>query len=67
MGNAGIVNQQIEAAIIASNTFYCRIERKPKIEALGAIPAIGSIQDAEFLSETFRGADAVYMVKKFTG
>jgi len=42
-------------------------ERKPEIEALGAIPAIGSIQDVKFLSETFRGADAVYLMEAWEG
>ena len=35
-------------------------ERKKEIEALGASAAIGSMEDAKFLSATFRGADAVY-------
>ncbi|GAB3573100.1 Rossmann-fold NAD(P)-binding domain-containing protein [Hymenobacter daeguensis] len=34
--------------------------KAPAIEALGATAAIGSVADAAFLTETFRGADAVY-------
>ncbi len=30
------------------------------IEAIGAIPAIGSVEDVEFLTKAFSGADAVY-------
>ena len=35
-------------------------ERQKDIEALGAAPAIGSIEDVEFLTEAFKGNDAVY-------
>jgi len=42
-------------------------ERIPEIENLGAVAAIGSIQDAEFLTETFRGADAVYLMEAWEG
>jgi len=35
-------------------------DRKPAIEALGAHAAIGSVDDAQFLANTFKGADAVY-------
>ncbi|MEO8533400.1 MAG: NmrA family NAD(P)-binding protein [Flavobacterium sp.] len=38
-------------------------ERKPAIEALGAQAAIGMMQDVDFLSETFKGADAVYLME----
>lgn len=35
-------------------------ERQKEIQDLGATPAIGSLKDAEFLTKTFKGADAVY-------
>ncbi|RYY59109.1 MAG: NAD-dependent dehydratase, partial [Chitinophagaceae bacterium] len=35
-------------------------DRKAAIEALGAKAAIGSVEDAAFLTKTFAGADAVY-------
>lgn len=35
-------------------------DRKKDIEALGATAAIGSIEDTDFLIQTFKGADAVY-------
>ncbi|MGC8775304.1 MAG: NmrA family NAD(P)-binding protein [Chlorobaculum sp.] len=41
--------------IISSNT-----ERTKEIEAIGAKAAIGSVEDTGFLTETFRGADAVF-------
>ena len=34
--------------------------RKAEIEAIGATAAIGSVEDAVFLADTFRGADAVF-------
>lgn len=41
--------------VISSNP-----EKQTEIEALGATAAIGSLEDVEFLSATFTGADAVY-------
>ncbi|EPG66695.1 NmrA family NAD(P)-binding protein [Leptospira wolffii] len=38
-------------------------ERKKEIEALGAIPAIGRMEDAEFLTNIFQGADIVYAME----
>lgn len=35
-------------------------EKQKDIEALGATAAIGSVEDIEFLTVTFRGADVVY-------
>jgi uncharacterized protein YbjT (DUF2867 family) len=37
-----------------------RPEKKNDIEALGAIAAIGSIEDIAFLTNTFSGADVIY-------
>src|SRR5215217_2316224 len=44
-----------EVTIITSNA-----ERKQEIENLGAKAAVGSIYDVAFLTNVFRGADAVY-------
>jgi uncharacterized protein YbjT (DUF2867 family) len=38
-------------------------DRKGEIEALGAIAAIGNIEDAAFLTSAFKGADAVYLME----
>ena len=40
-----------------------KAERQKEIEALGAKAAIGSMQDADFLSSAFTGADAVYVME----
>ena len=37
-------------------------DRRKDIEALGANAAIGSLEDVDFLTETFTGADAVYVM-----
>jgi uncharacterized protein YbjT (DUF2867 family) len=38
-------------------------ERRGEIEAMGAIAAIGSIEDVAFLASAFSGADAVYLME----
>ncbi len=42
-----------------------KAERQKDIEALGAIPAFGSLENPEFLATTFKGADAVYCMIPF--
>jgi len=42
-------------------------ERQKDIEALGAKAAIGTMEDAGFLSSTFKGADAVYVMETLGG
>ncbi|NJB72408.1 uncharacterized protein YbjT (DUF2867 family) [Saonia flava] len=44
--------------VISSNP-----ERKKAIEELGAVPAIGTMEDIEFLTKTFGGVDAVYLME----
>ena len=38
-------------------------ERQKEIEALGAQAAIGTMEDAEFLSASFKGADVIYIME----
>ncbi len=40
-----------------------KAERQNDIEAMGAAAAIGTMQDADFLADTFRGADIVYCME----
>lgn len=42
-------------------------ERQKDIEALGATAAIGSMEDADFLTKTFAGANAVYCMIALEG
>lgn len=50
-----LVAEGHNVTVISSN-----VDRKPEIESLGANAAIGSIEDVDFLTKTFTGADAVY-------
>ncbi|MDO1451551.1 NmrA family NAD(P)-binding protein [Rhodocytophaga aerolata] len=51
--------QQGHTVIVVSS----KAERKPEIEALGAKAAIGTMEDMDFLSVTFQGADIVYAME----
>lgn len=50
-----LVQQGHQVTVISSNP-----DKKTEIADLGAIPAIGSLEDVNFLTETFTGADAAY-------
>jgi uncharacterized protein YbjT (DUF2867 family) len=50
-----LVQKGHEVTVISSNA-----EKQAAIEALGATAAIGSIEDVNFLIDTFTGADAAY-------
>jgi uncharacterized protein YbjT (DUF2867 family) len=50
-----LLQQTHSVTIVSSNQ-----HKQSDIEALGAKAAIGSVEDADFLSGTFGGADAVY-------
>ncbi|TQM21091.1 NmrA family NAD(P)-binding protein [Chryseobacterium aquifrigidense] len=68
LGNIGkpltklLVARGHQVTLISSKT-----ERKVEIEKLGALPAIGTIQDVQFLTETFQGADAIYLMEAWEG
>jgi uncharacterized protein YbjT (DUF2867 family) len=40
-----------------------KAERKKEIEAIGANAAIGTMEDGDFLTATFKGADVVYVME----
>ncbi|MBS7231553.1 NAD(P)H-binding protein [Flavobacterium psychroterrae] len=42
-------------------------ERQKDIEAIGAKAAIGTIEDVGFLTQTFKGADVVYLMEAWEG
>lgn len=50
-----LIKQGHQVTVISSKK-----EKAADIEAIGAIPAIGSIEDTAFLTTAFTGADAVY-------
>jgi len=68
LGNIGkpltklLVSRGHQVTVVSS-----KHERISAIEELGAIPAIGSIQDVEFLTKKFTGADAVYLMEAWEG
>jgi uncharacterized protein YbjT (DUF2867 family) len=53
-----LVQKGHTVTVISSN-----VERQAEIEAMGAIAAIGSIEDVAFLASAFLGADAVYLME----
>lgn len=50
-----LVQKGHAVTVISSNP-----EKQTEIEAIGAVAAIGSLEDTSFLAKTFTGADAVY-------
>ncbi len=53
-----LVQKGHEVTVISS-----KAERQKDIEAIGAKAAIGSMQDADFLTEAFKDADIVYVME----
>lgn len=68
LGNIGkpltttLVEKGHSVTVISSNA-----ERQKDIEAIGAKAAIGSMEDVDFLSATFKGADVVYAMEALGG
>ncbi|GAB2687826.1 NmrA family NAD(P)-binding protein [Mucilaginibacter koreensis] len=65
-GSLGNVAKPLVKKLVAAGhdvtVITTKDDRKNEIEALGAKAAIGSISDAAFLTNTFSGADAVYVM-----
>ena len=63
-GSLGNISQPLTKTLVAQGHEVTVISSDPKkqtpITNLGAIPAIGSISDLKFLTNTFNDADAVY-------
>lgn len=53
-----LIQKGHEVIVISNKT-----ERKTAIESLGAKASIGSLEDVDFLSKTFSGADVVYLME----
>ncbi|GEN76905.1 NmrA family NAD(P)-binding protein [Chryseobacterium hagamense] len=70
-GSLGNIGKPLTELMVTAGHQVTVISSKEKriaeIEKLGALAAIGNIQDAEFLTETFRGADAVYLMEAWEG
>jgi uncharacterized protein YbjT (DUF2867 family) len=63
-GSLGNISQPLATTLVQKGHAVTVISSKPEkqkdIEALGATAAIGSLEDIDFLTATFTGADAVY-------
>lgn len=63
-GSLGHISKPLTIALVKKGHTVTVISSKPEkqkdIEALGATAAIGSLEDVDFLTSTFSGADAVY-------
>jgi uncharacterized protein YbjT (DUF2867 family) len=63
-GSLGHISKPLTQELVQKGHEVTVISSKPdkqaEIEALGATAAIGSVEDADFLTTTFTGADAVY-------
>ncbi|TCD28660.1 NAD-dependent epimerase/dehydratase family protein [Pedobacter psychrodurus] len=66
-GSLGNIGKPLTELLIAKGhqvkVISSKTERIPAIEALGAVPLIGTIQDADFLASAFSGSDAVYLME----
>jgi uncharacterized protein YbjT (DUF2867 family) len=54
----GLVQEGHTVTVISSNP-----DKAQAVKALGAIPAIGSLEDTAFLVATFKDADAAYLME----
>lgn len=65
-GSLGHTGKPITEGLVKAGHTAIVVTSKPEnataIEALGATAAIGSLEDADFLKQTFAGADAVYLL-----
>jgi uncharacterized protein YbjT (DUF2867 family) len=66
-GSLGHISKPMTKELVQKGHAVTVISSKPEkqkdIEALGATAAIGSIEDVQFLTKTFRNADAVYVME----
>ncbi|UOQ99639.1 NmrA family NAD(P)-binding protein [Hymenobacter sp. 5317J-9] len=65
-GSLGNISKPLATELVqqghAVTVISSKPEKKPEIEVLGANAAIGSVDDAAFLTSTLTGADAAYLM-----
>ena len=70
-GSIGNIGKPLTKELVekghAVTVISSKAERQKDIEALGAKAAIGTMQDPDFLSATFKGADIVYLMETWEG
>ena len=63
-GSLGNISKPLAEKLVAAGhsvtVISSKVEKTAQIEAMGARAAIGSVDDVEFLTKTFAGADGVY-------
>ncbi len=63
-GSLGNISKVLTEKLVAAGHIVTVIssndQKREVIKALGAVPAIGSVEDVEFLTGAFHGADAIY-------
>jgi uncharacterized protein YbjT (DUF2867 family) len=66
-GSLGHISKPLTQTLVqkghAVTVISSKPERQKDIEAIGAKAAIGTMEDADFLSATFKGADIVYLME----
>jgi uncharacterized protein YbjT (DUF2867 family) len=66
-GSLGNIGKPLTTTLVqkgyAVTVISSKAERQKDIEAIGAKAAIGSMEDVDFLSATFKGADVVYVME----
>jgi uncharacterized protein YbjT (DUF2867 family) len=66
LGSLGNITKPLAQQLIAKGHAVTIVSshnaKSAEITALGATPAIGSIEDVDFLANTFKGADAAYLM-----
>jgi uncharacterized protein YbjT (DUF2867 family) len=70
-GSLGNIGKPLAIELVQKGHFVTVIsskkDKQAAIEALGAQAAIGTMQDVAFLTETFKGADIVYLMEAWEG
>lgn len=65
-GSIGHISKPIVEGLVKAGhsvtVITSKAENAAKIETLGAKPAVGSVEDADFVTQAFAGADAVYLM-----
>ncbi|MES2560457.1 MAG: NmrA family NAD(P)-binding protein [Bacteroidota bacterium] len=65
-GSLGNISKPVTEKLVAAGhsvtVITSRASNISNIESLGATAAVGSVEDAAFISQTFKGADAVYLM-----
>lgn len=66
-GSLGHISKPLSKELVAKGhkvtVISSKAERQKDIEAIGAKAAIGTMEDVDFLSATFKGADVVYVME----